>query len=167
MARPGYHWRALSTLDLPALERMAAEVHPGFFEALDVLAERQALYPDGTMLLEMAGEPAGYVLSHPWRSLQLPALNTRLGAIPPDADTFYIHDLALLPVARGTGAAAGAVETLASHARRRGFATMSLVAVNGSAGFWGRQGFAKVDAPALARKLASYEDAARLMMRQL
>jgi len=153
--------------DLATVEAIAAQVHPGFFEAPEVFAERQALYPQGTHLLEIDGTPSGYILSHPWRLRHLPALNSLLGAIPAEADTYYIHDLALLPTARGTGAAGSIVAQLTELAHEKGFATMSLVAVNGSLGFWRKQGFAPVDAPELAAKLLSYEDAARFMVKAL
>src|SRR5690606_2167086 len=129
----------------------------------EVLAERQRLYRNGCYLLEIGTSPAGYVLSHPWRAAEPPALNTPLGAIPADADTYYLHDLALLPVARRVGAAAQIVAALAKHAAATGFASMSLVAVNGSRGFWEKQGFAAVPAPGLAAKLGSYEPEAVLM----
>jgi GNAT superfamily N-acetyltransferase len=161
------HWRAMTTLDLPAVEAIAARVHPAFPEDIAVFAERQRLYPDGTRLLELGGEPAGYILSHPWRFGALPALNSLLGAIPADADTYYLHDLALLPAARGTGAAAMIVGDMLRHARLGSFASASLVAVNGSLPFWYKHGFRTVPAPELAEKLRSYEDAARLMARTL
>jgi len=157
-------WRPLLPSDLPALSAIAAAVHPGFPEEDAVFAERQLLYPGGAMLLEKDGAPAGYVLSHPWRFGQLPALNALLGKIPHDADTYYLHDLALLPAARGGGAAGKAVALLRDKARRAGFAHMSLVAVNGSQPFWTRHGFAVEERPELAEKLASYEAAARLMV---
>ncbi|GGE51771.1 N-acetyltransferase [Agaricicola taiwanensis] len=160
-------WRPLTPPDLPAVEAMAAEVHPDFPEDAAVFAERQRLHPAGTWLLEMEGCPAGYLLSHPWRFRSLPPLNSLLGAIPEDADTYYLHDIALLPAARGSGAASRIVERMIDHARREGLASMSLVAVNGSIPFWVRHGFAVVDAPELEEKLRSYEDAARLMMRGL
>ena len=161
------HWRAMTTLDLPAVEAIAARVHPAFPEDVTVFAERQRLYPDGTLLLELDGVPSGYILSHPWRFGALPALNSLLGAIPADADTYYLHDLALLPAARGTGAAAMVVGDILRHARLGGFASASLVAVNGSLPFWYKHGFREVPAPDLAEKLASYEQAARLMARRL
>lgn len=164
---PGVAWRSLTGYDMPAVEQIAAQVHPDFFESLDVLTERQAIYFHGTYLLEVNERPAGYVLSHPWRFGDLPQLNTLLGGLPEDADTYYIHDLALLPVARRIGAASFITEALAKHARAHGFPTMSLVAVNGSQGFWERHEFAVVDAPDLNEKLRSYEDAARLMVRRL
>lgn len=161
------HWRALTTLDLPAVEAIANRVHPGFPEDQAVFAERQRLYPDGTRLLELDGVPSGYILSHPWRFKSLPALNSLLGAVPPDADTYYLHDLALLPTARGTGAAAMIVGEIQRHARSRGFANMSLVAVNGSIPFWTKHGFRPFPAPELADKLLSYEAAARFMVKVL
>ena len=164
---PGVAWRSLTGYDMPAVEQIAAAVHPGFFESLDVLAERQRIYFHGTYLLEVNERPAGYVLSHPWLHGDLPPLNTLLGELPADADTYYIHDLALLPVARRIGAASFITEALAKHARAHGFPTMSLVAVNGSQGFWERHGFAVEDRPDLRQKLMSYEDAARLMVRRL
>jgi GNAT superfamily N-acetyltransferase len=142
-------------------------VHPDFPEDLAVFAERQRLYPDGARLLELEGIPSGYILSHPWRFRTLPDLNALLGSIPDAADTFYLHDLALLPAARGTGAAAMIVGDILRHARAAGFANLSLVAVNGSLPFWYKHGFRAVQAPELADKLASYEGAARLMVKPL
>lgn len=160
-------WRAMTGYDLPAVQKIADEVHPGFFESAEVLGERQRLYRNGCYLLEIGEKPAGYVLSHPWRAGSLPALNTPLGEISADADTYYLHDLALLPVARRVGAASHIVGALAKHAEARGFGTMSLVAVNGSVAFWQRQGFAVVDLPELRGKLLSYEAEARYMVRHL
>jgi GNAT superfamily N-acetyltransferase len=160
-------WRAMTAYDMKAVEDIAAAVHPGFFEAPEMLAERQLLYRNGCYLLEIGERPAGYVLSHPWRAGNLPPLNSRLGEIPGDASTYYLHDLALLPVARRIGAASEIVKALTKHAGARGFDTMTLVAVNGSQGFWERHGFAVKDVAALAAKLRSYEPGARLMVKQL
>lgn len=163
------HWRPLTPSDLPAVEAIAAIVHPGFPEDAAVFAERQSLYPDGTRLLELDGVPAGYVLSHPWHFKQLPALNALLGAVPEHADTYYIHDLALLNKARGTGAAARIVGEIQRHARAHGFANMSLVAVNDSLPFWHKHGFRALSPSVLSAellaKLASYEAAARFMVK--
>jgi GNAT superfamily N-acetyltransferase len=156
-------WRTMGTADLAAVSGIAAIVHPAFPEDDAVFAERLALHPAGCRLLTVAGEPAGYVISHPWRTGSLPALNALLGAIPAEADTYYVHDLALLPSARGTGAGAAIVQDLKRHALLLGFTGLSLVAVNNSAAFWARQGFGETPAGAASEKLASYGDDARLM----
>ncbi|HQZ12307.1 MAG TPA: GNAT family N-acetyltransferase [Devosia sp.] len=159
-------WRAMTAYDLGAVEDIAGTVHPGFYEAPEILAERQSLYRNGCYLLEIGEKPAGYVLSHPWRDTP-PALNTPLGELPADASTYYLHDLALLPVARRVGAAGRIVEALIKHATAQGFASMTLIAVNGSQSFWERHGFAVADRPELGAKLESYEPSAKLMVRPL
>lgn len=156
-------WRPLLDSDIPTVSAIAAKVHPDFFEADAIFAERQRLAPEGCWLCEGDRGPMGYVLSHPWTLAAPPALNTLLGAIPGEPDTFYIHDLALLPAARGKGAAGAAVDILIDVAKD--FAAMSLVAVNGSVPFWSRYGFTVAERPDLAAKLKSYDDAAQFMVR--
>lgn len=157
----------MSALDLGAVEAIAAVVHKDFYESPAVLAERRRLYANGAHLLEIGERPVGYVLSHPWRQNAIPALNALLGEIPADADTYYLHDLALLPVARRVGAAQFMLRTLVKHAAARGFPSLSLVAVNGSEPYWARQGFLPRDLPELGGKLTSYAADARYMVRPL
>ncbi|WP_349290972.1 GNAT family N-acetyltransferase [Rhodoplanes serenus] len=172
IASPTPAWRPMTATDLDAVLATAAVVHPDLPESAAVFAERLRLWPAGCFVLDAGGDmtsvPAviGYVVSHPWRSGAAPALDCLLGRLPDDAATHYLHDLALLPAARGSGAGGRIVTTLAAHARATGFSTLSLVSVGDSAGFWTRQGFAPVDDPALADKLASY-GAARYMVRRL
>ena len=87
MKFPGVAWRAMTGYDLPAVEQIAGAVHPGLLRSPEVLAERQRLYLHGAYLLEVNERPAGYVLSHPWRSGTLPALNTLLGELPAEPPT--------------------------------------------------------------------------------
>lgn len=167
MIPPDASWRPMTAAGLAAVQALAAAIHPGLFEAPEVLAERQALYGAGCFLLAAEEGPVGYVLSHPWRADALPALNTRLGAIPADADTYYLHDLALLPGARGRGAAGRIIAALAAHAVAAGFGDMRLVAIGGSSGFWHKHGFETRATPGSAAKLRSYGSGASLMVRPL
>ncbi len=160
-------WRAMTTYDLAAVKGIADTVHVDFYESEDVLAERQQLYRNGCYLLEIGEKPAGYVLSHPWRYGTLPPLNTLLGQLPANPDTYYLHDLALLQVARRIGAASRIVAALVKHAEAEGYPTMTLVAVNGSIPFWQRHGFEVLELPELYGKLLSYEEGARYMVRRL
>jgi ribosomal protein S18 acetylase RimI-like enzyme len=157
----------MTAADLPSVLAVAAQVHPGYPEDEAVFSERLALSAQGCLCLEETGRVGGYVVSHPWLLGQVPALNSLLGALPDSADTYYIHDLALLPQLRGSGAANEIVAQLVQHARGAGFASMALAAVNGSAGFWRRHGFRETHDASLDRKLASYDDAARYMVRDL
>ena len=157
----------MTATDLPAVLAVAAVVHPGYPEDEAVFAERLRLFPLGCLVLDGPVGPIGYVVAHPWRRAAPPALNSLLGALPSQAGCFYIHDLALLPQARGSGAGGIAAARLAEIAADAGLSCLALVAIDGSSGFWRRQGFREVHAPALAEKLASYDDAACYMERAL
>lgn len=161
------HWRQMTPDDLPAVLKVADQVHPDFPEDHAVFAERLNLYPAGALVLERDGTIRGYLLSHPWHSGKPPALNSLLGAIPIEADRYYIHDLALLPSERGTGMAGVVIEQMMAYARAARFPAMSLIAVNGSIPFWNRFGFT-VDDSAQAREYTrSYDADARMMVRTL
>jgi ribosomal protein S18 acetylase RimI-like enzyme len=160
-------WRPMQTADIGDVIAIAAIVHPGYPETDDVLAERLALYPAGCFILDRDGAALGYLLSHPWRYADPPRLNMRLERLPEQPDTYYLHDIALLPEAQGLGAAAAMAEQLADLARASGFANISLCAVNGSAPFWQRRGFMPVVQPALAVRLESYGADVRFMVRVL
>jgi len=154
--------------DLSAVSDLATRIHPSFPEDAEVFAERLRLYPEGCHVYVDGKSPTAYVLSHPWRALDAPPLNSLLGELPAGPATYYIPDLALAGEARGTGVAAAIVDALAEHASEAGYRTMSLVAVNGSARFWRRRGFARLDIAALADKLRSYGDEdAQFMVRTL
>lgn len=161
-------WRRMTPADLPAVMAIAAVVHPDYPEDEAVFAERLRLAPEGCHVL--AGEDGalrGYLVSHPWPAGTVPALNSLLGDMPQGVANWYLHDLALLPAGRGSGAAGTIVAAIARHAAETGHTSLALVAVNDSTGFWRRQGFREVHDPALDRKLASYDDAARCMRREL
>jgi GNAT superfamily N-acetyltransferase len=160
------HWRPMRLADLPAVGALAAMIHPDYPEDDAVFAERLRLYPAGCHVLARGDGIAAYVVSHPWHGAP-PALNTRLGALPAQPSTFYIHDLALAPDARGTGAASEIVSWLIAHAREIGAPGLSLIAVNGSAAFWRRHGFAARRDPGLDRKLDSYGAGAQVMVRAI
>jgi ribosomal protein S18 acetylase RimI-like enzyme len=161
-------WRSMTAADLPAVMAIAAEVHPAYPEDEAVFAERLRLAPAGChVLVDERGVLGGYLVSHPWAEGTIPTLNSLLGAVPEGVTSWYLHDLALLPAARGTGAARAIVTKLAKRAGEAGYRSLTLVAVNGSAAFWRRQGFFEVAAPELAEKLATYDAAACYMRRGL
>ncbi|MGF6173796.1 ribosomal protein S18 acetylase RimI-like enzyme [Ensifer sp. 4252] len=162
-----FRWREASLPDLVSVSEIQLVVHEAFPEDEDVLADRLEMSPEGCFMLEVGGIAQGYVLSHPWIRRAPPSLNAVLGEIPATADTWYIHDLALLPETRGSGAGGNVVPLLAEIARSEGYHSMSLVSVNGSRGFWERQGFSVRMDEQLASKLASYGEDALYMERSL
>lgn len=160
-------WRPMTSQDLDDVLKVADEVHVDHPEDREVLEERLHLHPGGCHVLDEDGRVVGYAITHPWRFAEPPPLNARLRAIPDDATTYYIHDVALLPAGRGRGHAARIGNLLADHAKAQGFVTLSLVAVNGSQTFWERLGFRAEAVPGLAAKLLSYGSDAVLMVRDL
>ena len=158
-------WRSMRQEDLAQACAIADDVHPAHLEDAEVFAERLALYPQGCLVLDAGGRVSGYALAHPWLRAAPPALNTRLATLPARADCLYVHDIAILPAARRRGAARAALQELDALAEREGLPLLALVAIPGTRAFWRGQGFAVVDRPALAAKLASYGTGARFMER--
>lgn len=157
-----YRWRPAGTGDLDAMIRIADEVHPDHPEDPAIFAERLALHPEGVLVVAN-GAPGGYVLSHPWMLDRPPSLNCLLGSIPTAADTYYLHDIALLPETRGRGLARTAIEALVDRARHAGLPSVSLVSVIGG-GYWQAFGFRDASQRIAPGKLASYGMDARYMV---
>lgn len=153
-------WRPMRTADLPGVMALAAVVHPGFPEREAVFAERLRLFPDGCCV-HGGTEFDGYLVSHPWRAADPPALDTMLGQLPATAAVYYIHDLALHPALRGKGVAGAILRGLGPA--RAGLDGAELVAVNGSVPFWRHFGFEVANPPGMAAKLAAYGAHAHFM----
>jgi ribosomal protein S18 acetylase RimI-like enzyme len=149
--------------DVGAVAHVSDSVHGRYTERADVYAERRALYPAGCFLFERAGQVAGYLICHPWRRDRPVPLDAMLGAIPADSDCFYLHDLALLPTARGSGAGKSGTALAVAGARAGGFDEIRLVAVGGAESFWATQGFEAMAGHAPD----SYGEGARAMRRAL
>jgi GNAT superfamily N-acetyltransferase len=151
--------------DLSLAEAIAEQVHPTLPEDPAVFAERLHLFPRGCLMLEGGGQCTGYTIAHPWWQIRPPALNTMLGQLPDGADTFFLHDLALLPSARGAGHAGIAVRLLAEQAKDMGLVTMSLVAAGTSRAFWRYLGFRPQDTDeSAAAAVATYGSGACAMV---
>lgn len=158
-------WRAMTEADLDAVEAAAAVIHPGYPEDRAVFAERLALWPEGCRVLDRAGSLAGYAITHPGEYGRPPKLDTLLGGLAANPDTYYFHDIALLPGVRGRGASRVVVADLAALAERLGLATLSLVAVNASRPIWEAQGFGV--ATDASPDLGSYGGEAWFMVRRI
>jgi len=146
--------------DMDAVSALSDAVHGQYTEPRATYAERRDLYPAGCFVLDDgsgSGAIAGYLIAHPWRHEAPPPLGGMIHAIPADADSIYLHDLALLPAARGTGSGGTATRMVLELAAAAGFRDVFLLAVGGADAFWASRGFAPVADPALAARLhASY-----------
>lgn len=137
-----HSWRPMQTSDIAAVTAISDAVHGIYTEPAAVYTERLTLHPAGCFVLDVDGEISGFLITHPWHGGKSPALGEMLGAIPDDASTYYLHDIALLPQARGTGAGREGLKLTIAAARSGGFREVSLVAVNGADRYWAAQGFA-------------------------
>lgn len=156
-------WRLMRAGDLPAVMALAGRIHPGLPEDEAVFSERLCLFPSGCLVLDLKGEPAGYAVGHPILYPHPPSLNTLIGAIPPDADAFYIHDVAIAPEARGHRHAEEVVAALLQAASA--YPQACLVSVYGTVPFWQRFGFLPADDDLAPTSLSAYGADARFMRR--
>ena len=160
-------WRELSVNDIKSVAGVADKIHPDLPESDQVFAERIQLFPEGCLgLSESNGNDlSGYVISHPIRRLQPPALNSMLGTIASDVDQYYIHDLAILPRVRGRGSAQKCMDKLSTITKR--YPTTCLISVYSTERFWSRFGFVPVQVDdVLKKKLREYGDDAIYLERK-
>lgn len=159
------NWRRTLPEDIPAIGQLSRRLLGPYAEQDFVFEERLGLCGEGCLTLSDGVSVGGYVVSHPWRRASPPALNILLGELPNDADCWYLHDVAVDPAFRGSGAVAAIVGEIAALARGKGIATLALVAVGGAASYWSRLGFADVTTDALRTKLDGYGADAAYMER--
>jgi GNAT superfamily N-acetyltransferase len=133
--------------DLTAVCAISDAVHGAYTEDRSVYAKRLALYPDGCLALDGADGVVGYLISHPWHRDSPPKLNACLEELPADAEGYYLHDIALLPSVRGTGAGTDALKHVVTRAKAAGFGDVTLMAVNGADQYWAAHGFEAVEMP--------------------
>jgi predicted N-acetyltransferase YhbS len=138
--------RHLTPGDLPQLHRLEAESYePALHESDEAFLRLMALFPDGAFGLFDDETLCAYAFAVPLRAGAVLDLKTPLAALPPEADTLYIHDVAVAAHYRGRGLATRLVGTLHDVARARGLGACELVSVQGSAPFWERFGFRRID----------------------
>jgi hypothetical protein len=162
-----HQWRPATLSDIGDIARLS-KAHLGpYAEGEDVFDERVRLAPEGCFVLTDSERIVGYFCSHPWRRAKPPALHQMLGAIPTDADCWYVHDVAVDEVKRGGGAVAEVWERALEAARVKGYRTAMLVAVSGAGSYWQRLGFIDATTDVLRAKLRDYGDDAVYMERDL
>lgn len=168
--------------DLPAVLAVQAQCYgDALLEGADALASRLALSPttcwvaalphsiDSTKSTDSTestdSKLAAYLFTHAWPTASLPPWNGLLARAWTDDDalTWFVHDMAVAPVGRGTGLAAQLYATARGAAINIGLTTSRLIAVQSAGAYWRRLGYAPMDAGMYADKLATYGDDAVLM----
>jgi GNAT superfamily N-acetyltransferase len=159
-------WRLAKTTDLADIQRIGDAIHVELPERLEVFQEKLTLFPQGCFVLTKNGDVVGYSLSHPWLLRSIPPINQFLDRLPASPECILIHDVAVLPKARGQGSTAVLVKSVVQLAKTCGISHLALVSVYNTRAFWARFGFEEISDVAIARKLAQY-GAARYMVRSL
>lgn len=119
--------------------------------------------------LAVSGEEVqAYLVSLPVDEAHFPALHATNWVPPKQAKWLYLHDLAVAPLHRGSGAGQRLIAQALSRSRALGLEGLALVAVQGSQPYWARQGFHEeaVGHAALREALRSFGDDAVFMMRR-
>ena len=137
--------RPLTPADIGELHRLEAEAYlPELHESNDSFLQLMRLYPEGAFGCFDDEGLCGYAFATPTKAGTTLELRVPLERIADDADTFYIHDVAVSARCRGRGIGGMLAERLLDLAREKGFRRSELVSVQGSAPFWKRFGFESV-----------------------
>lgn len=136
------HIRPMLFADLDAVLRVQAACYPpAMQEAAPVVEARRDSAAATCLVACDADGVCGYLFAYPSRLGRI----TDLGAafeIAPDADTLYLHDLAIDARALGRGLARALVERLLDLGRDLALSHAALVSVQDSTRFWSGFGFA-------------------------
>ena len=135
----------LSDKHLDAVEAIqAASYSEGSREDIRTLKYHWTLFPELCLVGFHHLRPAGYLIAHPWPLRVPPPINEQTYTVPENANSIFIHDLALLPESRSTGLATRLVETLLTTGLDSGYSFFSLISVQGTRKFWAKFGFQEV-----------------------
>jgi ribosomal protein S18 acetylase RimI-like enzyme len=104
-------WRPMTSRDINKVYTISlAQWGSDYYESLDVFRNKLEYYPDGCFVYEEDFKVHGYLISHPWSSTNIPEINEHLTKMI--LDTYYIHDIVLLPEFRGENIAAKMIHNI-------------------------------------------------------
>ncbi|MEV4350164.1 GNAT family N-acetyltransferase [Actinoplanes sp. NPDC049596] len=125
-------WTAISSLEAGAYARAGLSESP---EAL-----RSRAQPATSFVLEAGDRIGGYLLALPYPRFRFPDLSRPENGPFPSAN-LHLHDMVIGAEYRGRGWGKRLLRHLADTARAAGYKRISLVSVDGTAGFWSSRGF--------------------------
>lgn len=134
--------RPMTPADLPGvLAVQAACYEPAYHEPQVAFHAKLTQCADTCWVMAQDASVAAYLVCLPVTDAALPALHQADWQRPRRASALYLHDLAVSPTLRGSGAASRLIEQAIQAARASGLSSLVLVAVQGSVPFWQRHGF--------------------------
>lgn len=110
-------------------------------------------------------QTVGYLVSVPVHLNSLPSLNALSFQTTAAADALYLHDLAIHPDFRASGAGRQLIHQFKQQTAQLGYKNMLLIAVQDSAAYWQGHGFKALQSlpDAIAKKVSSFGHDALLM----
>ncbi|QBL09503.1 GNAT family N-acetyltransferase [Rheinheimera sp. D18] len=137
--------RLITPADLPAVITIQDSCYSdALFEAPELLNQRLAAQPQSCWLAESnAKHVLAYLLSYPAMIGDIAPLGSPFKQVV-NANTLYLHDMAVDNRARGLGLAQQLLQQALRFAAERGLTNLALVAVQGAVPYWQRNGFSTV-----------------------
>lgn len=150
--------RPMGVADLPSVLEIQAvcytEIVP---ESLESFVAKLMAAPASCFIAAIERRTVGYLVAVPSAFGHPPPLDQAHCRLPLRPDCLHLHDLAVAPAARATGAGRLLVDAFFAHLRESELPRASLIAIQDSAPYWQRRGFNPVPlAGSLQTKLASY-----------
>jgi GNAT superfamily N-acetyltransferase len=167
-AAPERYRRPMQPDDLPGVLALQQGCYAAaFHEPLAAFASKLSASPDSCWVLVRGDMLCAYLVCLPIEGDQLPPLHAAHWSAPERPDWLYLHDMAVSPAERGTGAAQALLAQAFEWARQRQLPETGLIAVQGSVPFWSKLGFQLLEDPARVgpAKLATFGPDARFMRR--
>ncbi|RDD92763.1 GNAT family N-acetyltransferase [Acidovorax sp. BoFeN1] len=161
--------RPLTVDDLPGLlDVQRACYGDEYVESAEVFTRRLASPAQCSLVLEDGGRVCAYLAAYDSLLGKVTPLHGDFEAVP-QADTLYLHDMAVLPTCAGQGLAQALLKSVWDHAAAQGLRHTALVSVQGSQTYWERHGYAQqpLGDAAQRERLASYGAGAVYMARAM
>lgn len=157
--------RAMRLDDMADVLRIQAECYTAIVpESRQSLAAKLLASPGTCFVAATLDTIAGYLVAVPWLRGAPPELDAPDCDLPQQPDCLYLHDLAVTPAARGSGAAGGLVAAFMRQLHEQRFAHASLIAIQASQPYWQKHGFRVVALDAARQAgLAAYGEAISYM----
>lgn len=138
-----FNIRAMTIQDLAAVESVQAEAYAGYFlESADVIAQRFHSSPSTAWVAEKEGTVCAYLVGYRSKIGKINPLNAPFNVVE-ETNCLYLHDLALLKSAQGTGLGRKLVQAANEYAKSESVAAVALLSVQNSKEFWQGLGFAE------------------------
>lgn len=157
--------RTMAEADIPAVLEIQAACYTQLIpESEESLHAKLSASQATCSIASLGGRVVGYLISLPWERSKPPVLNAKTCRLPSTPNCLYLHDLAVIPIARSSGAGRALVSAFLTQLRASNLGHAALIAVQSSASYWKRYGFQIVElSEPLQTKLSTYGKSAVYM----